>query len=68
MRRLQDVEKQQAQFVVAQKLAAARALIARGEYADAERLLTEAQTLDPTNTEVTTELGKVKQWLGRRDA
>ena len=51
-----------------QKLNAARDNIRNGDYAAAEKLLLDAQEIDPTNRDVRTELRDVQALLGRRAA
>ena len=62
------VERDKIRFVVQQKLDAARDHIRAGDYASAERLLLEAQQLDPLNRDVRAELRDVQAYLGRRPA
>ncbi len=62
------VERDKVQFVVQQKLQSAKDEELNGNYAAAERLLLDAQELDPTNTDVRTELRLVQAYLGRRSA
>jgi type II secretory pathway component GspD/PulD (secretin) len=62
------LEADKIRFVVQQKLDAARVHIRNVEYPEAEKLLLEAQELDPTNREVRAELRDVQAGLGRRAA
>jgi type II secretory pathway component GspD/PulD (secretin)/tetratricopeptide (TPR) repeat protein len=64
--RRQQIEREKNEFVVRQKLAAAKAVSANGDHAEAERLLSEALALDPTNVEVQSALTLERQLLSQR--
>jgi len=62
------VEQDKVRYLVRQKLNAARENVRNGDYAAAEKLLLDAQEIDPTNRDVRTELRDVQALLGRRPA
>jgi len=62
------VEADKVHFVVQQKLEAGRALMASGKYDEAEKVLRQANEMDPTNHDVNWELREVEGLLGRRSA
>ena len=62
------VEADRARFLVREYMRQARALIDNSEYAKAERVLMEAQALQPGNIEVDTQLQIVRDLQGKRAA
>ncbi len=62
------VQRDKVDYLVRQKLDAARTHVRNGDYRAAEKLLLDAQELDPTNRAVRTELRDVQALRGRRPA
>jgi general secretion pathway protein D len=64
--RFANIEREKREVLVRQKLAEAKALESRAEYAAAEQALLQARDLSPTNAEVSAALARVQQAMSRR--